>query len=102
MRMSSLVLVDLAGSERQKDSWVTGARFDEAKQINKSLTELNKVMRAIKNGEQAWFRSSTLTRVLQKYLEGDSISLMFLNISTDKADQEQSLNSLNFGKLITQ
>jgi kinesin family protein C1 len=36
--------VDLAGSENQKTSGATGVRFDEAKKINLSLTQLGRVI----------------------------------------------------------
>jgi kinesin family protein C1 len=57
-------MVDLAGSERCKESGAKGQRFNEMREINLSLTELGKVMRALKNGEKGSFRSSKLTTAL--------------------------------------
>ena len=54
------------------------------------------VIRAIKDGELPSFRSNVLTWALQKQLEGDSKVVMFVNVSTEKKNLEQSINSLNF------
>lgn len=53
-------------------------------------------MRAIKNGEKTTFRNCKLTMILQKYLVSDSKAVMFVNVSTDKKDLDQTINSLNF------
>jgi len=45
--LSKIHLVDLAGSERVKDSGVTGINLKEAANINKSLTTLGRVIKAL-------------------------------------------------------
>ena len=46
-RVGKLNLVDLAGSERVRISGATGARLEESKQINKSLSALGNVISAL-------------------------------------------------------
>lgn len=48
-KSGKLYLVDLAGSERYDKTGVEGIRFDEAKNINLSLTCLGKVINALTN-----------------------------------------------------
>jgi kinesin family protein 5 len=59
------VLVDLAGSERVSKTGAQGSTLDEAKYINKSLSELGNVINALAE-KQAFvnYRNSKLTRVL--------------------------------------
>ena len=71
-------------------------RQEESKSINSSLTALKTVIIAIKNGEKPSFRSNVLTSALKEQLEGDSQVVMFVNVSTEKRDLEQSIHSLNF------
>ncbi len=47
---NALVFVDLAGSERVSKSHATGARLQEGIEINKSLSALGNVMRALSSG----------------------------------------------------
>ena len=49
--VGSLNLVDLAGSERLKASGSTGARLEETKSINSSLSNLSKVILALANSK---------------------------------------------------
>lgn len=54
------------------------------------------MIRAIKDGGMPPFRSNVLTMALQRHLEGDSKVVMFVNVSTEKSNLEQTINSLNF------
>jgi hypothetical protein len=57
-----LNMVDLAGSENSKVSGVEGDRLEECKSINKSLSSLSKVFKAIKEkSSHIPYRDSKLT-----------------------------------------
>lgn len=93
-----LNLVDLAGSERVSHSQVSGDRLRETQNINKSLSCLGDVIYALNRGERhVPFRNSKLTYLLQYSLSGGSKTLMFVNISPDKAHLGESMNSMRFG-----
>lgn len=51
VRVGKLNLVDLAGSERQGKTGATGDRFQEAKNINLSLSALGNVISALVDGK---------------------------------------------------
>ena len=66
-----LHLIDLAGSERVNKSEVVGARLEEAKFINKSLSAIGDVMSALANkSTHIPFRNSKLTQLLADSLSG--------------------------------
>ncbi|KAI6192579.1 Kinesin-like protein KIFC3 [Aphelenchoides besseyi] len=97
-----LNLVDLAGSERVARSQVTGAQLQEAKFINKSLSELGNVVLALRrNQTHVPFRNCQLTRILEDSLTGDSKTLMIVQITGDVQNLQESVSSLNFAERIS-
>eukprot|EP00178_Gracilaria_changii_P002477 TRINITY_DN1367_c0_g1_i2.p1 TRINITY_DN1367_c0_g1~~TRINITY_DN1367_c0_g1_i2.p1 ORF type:complete len:1376 (-),score=220.11 TRINITY_DN1367_c0_g1_i2:1767-5894(-) len=96
-----LHLVDLAGSERVARSQATGDRLKEAQHINKSLATLGDVFTALNNhANHVPYRNSKLTYLLQDCLGGDSKTLMFVNVSADEVDANESLSSLQFAQRV--
>ncbi|KAH9513436.1 Kinesin-like protein kifc3 [Bulinus truncatus] len=94
-----LNLVDLAGSERASKTQVEGARLQEAKYINKSLSCLGDVINALKNKHtHIPYRNSKLTYLLQESLGGDCKTLMILQISPVEKNVNESVYTLNFGQ----
>jgi len=92
-----LNLVDLAGSERVSRSGASGARLRETCAINKSLSSLGDVFTAIgAKQKHIPFRNSKLTHLLAPCLSGDGKTLMFVNISPEVKDAEETLCSLRF------
>jgi hypothetical protein len=71
---SKLNLVDLAGSEKVRKSGADGGRLNEAKHINKSLSELGNVINALTKGaKHVPYRNSKLTRLLTESLGGNRL-----------------------------
>jgi kinesin family protein C1 len=96
-----LNLVDLAGSERVAQSGATGDQLKEAQSINKSLSTLGDVIRAVGEGSaHVPYRNSKLTRLLEPYLGGNSKTLMFVNISPNSRDISESISSLRFAEQV--
>ena len=103
---SKLSLIDLAGSERQSKTGATGDRLKEGSAINKSLSALGNVVKALTAGKggdstssetnkdgtlpsmkkkkgskrHVPYRDSTLTRLLQDSLGGNAVTLMICNV----------------------
>ena len=97
------MLIDLAGSERLKQSKAEGELLKETQFINKSLSTLGQVINGLrKKDEHIPFRNSKLTQVLQKHLEGESKTLMFVNISPDLEDAPQTKISLSFAESVSE
>merc|ERR1712204_86244 len=97
------VLIDLAGSERVKKTKVSGARFDEAKAINKSLSALGNVIHSLQSkSKHVPFRDSQLTYLLYDCLGGNSKALMFCNVSCEGFDVKESINTLKFAHRVRQ
>lgn len=90
---SNLNLVDLAGSESGK----TTQRMDETKHINRSLSELAKVILSLQtNQSHIPYRNSKLTHLLMPSLGGNSKTLMLVNINQFDNCFGETLNSLRF------
>jgi hypothetical protein len=96
-----LNLVDLAGSERwdveASKTW-EGSRVSELTSINSSLFVLARVISALatKDASHVPYRESTLTRLLQDSLGGNSISAIVCALTPAKYAVAESLNTLLF------
>ena len=96
-----LNLVDLAGSERLSRSGAEGKRLKETCAINKSLSSLGDVFTAISARQSHIpFRNSKLTHLLAPCLSGDGKTLMFVNVSPENKDAEETLCSLRFASKV--
>ncbi|KAK0396729.1 hypothetical protein QR680_001832 [Steinernema hermaphroditum] len=97
---SLLSMVDLAGSERAKESEVEGARFTEMTHINKALSNLQNVIRALLKKEQhVPYRNSKLTLLLQECLgKGNSKTLMIVNLRPSGSHIAETKRSLEFAQ----
>ena len=92
-----LNLVDLAGSERTDRSGAEGQRMKEACAINKSLSTLGDVFKAIgENAKHVPYRNSKLTHLLAPCLGGDGKTLMLVNVAPEPESAEESMHSLQF------
>ncbi|CAG0885568.1 unnamed protein product [Darwinula stevensoni] len=99
---SSIVnLVDLAGSERVESTGATGSRLKEGASINLSLTCLGNCIHALaesSNGKKKKvpFRDSSLTKLLQNALGGNSKTVMIAAISPADINFDESLSTLRY------
>ena len=88
-KSSRISLVDLAGSERVLTSGVSGLRLKEAQNINKSLSTLSDVIKALSRagGKPKFvpYRNSTLTWLLKDSLGGNAKTIMLAAISPEPA-----------------
>jgi len=92
-----LHFVDLAGSERVNKSGVTGEGMKEAQAINKSLAALGDVIEALSKREKfVPFRNSSLTKLLQESLGGNSKTVMIINVSPPTHAISETVASLRF------
>lgn len=72
-KTGKLFVCDLAGSEMVKKTAASGNTLREAKQINKSLSALGNVIKALTEGSaHVPYRDSALTRLLSEALGGNS------------------------------
>ena len=122
MSFGRLSLVDLAGSERVSKSGVTGAELKEAQHINKSLSALGDVVRALserqrqqktskKNlsddtststnetngGHHIPSRNSTLTHLLSSSFKPGNKVVFFIHVAPEEEHTRESCNTLEFG-----
>ena len=98
-KTGQLYLVDLAGSERSLKTGATGKILDEANMINKSLTNLGKVINHLTDGKSTHipYRDSKLTRVLQESLGGNAKTSLIITCSPAKYNLDETLSTLRFG-----
>ena len=98
VKTGKLFLVDLAGSETVKKTGSSGQTLEEAKQINKSLSALGNVIKALTEGRgHVPYRDSKLTRILQDSLGGNSKTSLIIACSSIAYNREETLSTLRFG-----
>lgn len=105
-RKSKVSLVDLAGSERMSTTGASGDRLREASNINRSLSVLGDVIKALseksrlgnssKNHEFVPYRNSILTWLLKDSLGGNSRTTMLATISPTDSSYNESINTLRY------
>jgi len=90
----------LAGSERVSKTGATGLLFEEAKNINKSLTCLGSVINALTDGKSTHvpYRDSKLTRILQESLGGNSKTSLIITCSPSIFNESETISTLKFGQ----
>jgi hypothetical protein len=94
---SAINLIDLAGSEGVAKSDIGGDRLKEGSSINKSLLAMYNVIHKLNKKESfICFRESKLTRILQNYLGGNSITAIICTINPLMSNYQESLNTLRF------
>ena len=98
-KTGQLYLVDLAGSERIEKTGATGKLLEEANTINKSLTNLGKVINQLTDGKSTHipYRDSKLTRVLQESLGGNAKTSLIITCSPARYNLDETLSTLRFG-----
>jgi kinesin family protein 3/17 len=103
--VGKLNLVDLAGSERVAKTGATGVRAKQGQAINKSLTQLSIVIKALVDREadkrlgkktHVPYRDSVLTRLLSDSLGGNSKTLMIAACSPAESNKEETISTLRF------
>lgn len=102
-RSALLHLVDLAGSERQKSTESAGVRLKEASAINKSLSALGNVIKAlvdVSDGKDRHvpYRDSKLTFLLKEALGGKARCTLLACVSPAAGQIEETLSTLKFAQ----
>ncbi|GAB5364343.1 hypothetical protein AAMO2058_000961500 [Amorphochlora amoebiformis] len=96
---ATLFLVDLAGSEKVRKTKASGQTLKEAMQINKSLSALGNVIKALtKASKHVPYRDSKLTRLLSDALGGNCKTCLVLTASPALYNSEETLSTLRFGR----
>jgi hypothetical protein len=95
---SKLLMVDLAGSERVRKTISKGARLDEAKSINTSLSALGNVIAALAESTTAHvpYRDSKLTRILNDSLGGTASTSLIATVGPAPSNYNETLSTLQF------
>ena len=99
LKSGVLQLVDLAGSESAGRSGATGQQAREARNINRSLLTLGRVISALaKKGEQQHvpYRQSKLTRLLQNALGGSADTCIVATVSPCKHALDETVSTLRY------
>jgi kinesin family protein 5 len=80
---ATLYVVDLAGSEMVTKTLASGKILNEARAINKSLSALSNVIKAlVEEQKHVPFRDSKLTRLLQNSLGGYARTCLIVTVSS--------------------
>lgn len=92
-----LTIIDLAGSENVSRTGSEGINQDEAKEINKSIYALGRVIEALaKNSQHAPYRDSILTEILSGCLGGNAKTVICACVSPCNANFEETYSTLQF------
>nr|CCA17258.1 kinesinlike protein putative [Albugo laibachii Nc14] len=98
LKSCTMYIVDLAGSELVNKSNVSGKVLQEAISINKSLSALSNVIKALAEGKKhVPYRDSKLTRILQDSLSGRAKIALILTASCSTYNLSETLSTLRFG-----
>ena len=98
-KTGQLNLVDLAGSEKIQKTGATGQTLEEAKMINKSLSALSNVIKALADGKgHTPFRDSKLTLILRNSLGGNTKTSLLLAASPHPDNVTETISTLRFGE----
>ena len=101
-RKGRLNIVDLAGSENANAA-VNDTNKKEASEINRSLLNLGRVLRAIVDKDKFIpFTGSVLTKLLKSSLGGNSKTLMISTVSPSDSNLQQTLSTLNYSIIAKQ
>ncbi|KAH3745326.1 kinesin heavy chain [Pelomyxa schiedti] len=101
IKKSKMIFIDLAGSEKVGKTGVEGERLEEAKTINKSLSCLGRVIKAISTKESFIpYRESVLTRILEESLRGNTKTTLFLACSPSAFNADETISTLRFGQAV--
>lgn len=102
-KFSVINLVDLAGSEKSGQTGATGERLKEGCAINQSLTTLGTCISVLADKAMGKakktvvpYRDSSLTRILQNALGGNSKTIMICAVSPSDMNYEESLSTLRY------
>ncbi|POM78533.1 Kinesin-like protein [Phytophthora palmivora] len=98
-RRARLNLVDLAGSEKwNTDVEMEDGHLQELKNINSSLSALGKCIAALTESGRKHipYRDSTLTRVLQDSLGGNTQSCLIATVNATQQSCDETIRTLHF------
>lgn len=88
----------MAGSESIQKTGCVGTQLDEAKMINKSLSALGNVIKALtESSSHVPYRDSKLTRILEESLGGNSLTVLVITCSMSSFNAAETLSTLRFG-----
>ncbi|RQM20688.1 hypothetical protein B5M09_004948, partial [Aphanomyces astaci] len=97
-KRATMYVVDLAGSEMVMKTLASGKTLNEAKAINKSLSALSNVIKALGDGHKHIpFRDSKLTRILQDSLGGHAKTCLIVTVSSSSYNVAETISTVRFG-----
>eukprot|EP01065_Artemidia_motanka_P033234 TRINITY_DN4020_c2_g1_i2.p1 TRINITY_DN4020_c2_g1~~TRINITY_DN4020_c2_g1_i2.p1 ORF type:complete len:951 (+),score=301.10 TRINITY_DN4020_c2_g1_i2:53-2854(+) len=100
---SRMVLVDLGGSECALKADTEGEQQRESSHINRSLSALSDVLKALSQGSRHIpFRNSKLTTLLSPCIGGNAKMQLFVTVSPDAMNSTETQHSLAFGSAARQ
>ncbi|GMH74744.1 hypothetical protein TL16_g06544 [Triparma laevis f. inornata] len=99
-----LYICDLAGSETVRKTGAGGKRLKEAQAINRSLSALGNVIKALtpvdnnnSSNPHVPYRDSKLTRLLQDSLGGNAKTALIVTCSVSSYNVSETMSTLRFG-----